>query len=64
MYNQQTLLLLRVCDYMSISDIALAGGGAGGFQASMKNPPSVLNTVKRTRNVFPETWLWSNVIVR
>ena len=21
MYNQQTLLLLRVCDYMSISDI-------------------------------------------
>ena len=41
-----------------------AGGGGGGFQASMKNPPFVLKTVKRTRNVFPETWLWSNVTVR
>jgi hypothetical protein len=37
-------------------DSALAGGGAGGggggFQASMKNPPFVLKTVKRTRNVL------------
>ena len=52
---------------------AAFGGGAGGHALpSMApgggGPPSsssgsALKTVDRVRNVFPETWLWSNTSV-
>lgn len=38
-----------------------AGGGAGG--TFMTGGQQQLQTVKRTRSVFPETWLWSNKTV-
>ena len=40
-----------------------AGGGGGGrvpMPAPGKAPSSALQSVDRVRNVFPETWLWTN----
>ena len=38
----------------------MAGAGAGGPMPVSMPDNGVLASVDRVRNVFPETWLWSN----
>ena len=42
---------------------AMAGMAPGGVAPSSGSTGPALKTVDRIRNVFPETWLWSNANV-
>ncbi|KAK7492663.1 hypothetical protein BaRGS_00016142 [Batillaria attramentaria] len=57
-----------MCDFMP-----MAAMGAGGVMPPMAMPdtaggglptPGGLQEVERVRNLFPETWLWTNASVR
>ena len=49
----------------AMAGMGFGGGGMAGAAAGGPMPPSMtdngaLASVDRVRNVFPETWLWSN----